>query len=302
MILIALLGFFISKKFRFGQVEQKFVSKILIFLINPFLIIHQFDMEFSSDKLAALGVVFGLSVVIHLVMLAVALIFVRSKSEEGKALDCIDRLSVVFTNCGFIGIPLISGVFPDGNGVLYLLSFIAAFNIFLWTAGYFLVSGKINLIKLVTNPNILAVVFGIVIFCMPFRLPFVVSKTVELVSSMNTAMAMFLLGMLFANFKGFKASYINRIIRLCILRHVVVMIVVLGIVFVAFRFMGSMNDIRLMCFVVYIAALCPVGMSVSSFAVLFDKDESYSGLAVLATSAVSVVMLPAGVALAELIL
>ncbi|MBQ5999385.1 MAG: AEC family transporter [Treponema sp.] len=302
MILIALLGFFISKKFRFGQVEQKFVSKIFIFLINPFLIIHQFDMEFSSDKLAALGVVFGLSVVIHLVMLAVALIFVRSKSEEGKALDCIDRLSVVFTNCGFIGIPLISGVFPDGNGVLYLLSFIAAFNIFLWTAGYFLVSGKINLIKLVTNPNILAVVFGIVIFCMPFRLPFVVSKTVELVSSMNTAMAMFLLGMLFANFKGFKASYINRIIRLCILRHVVVMIVVLGIVFVAFRFMGSVSDIRLMCFVVYIAALCPVGMSVSSFAVLFDKDESYSGLAVLATSAVSVVMLPAGVALAELIL
>lgn len=302
MVLIALLGFFITRKFKFGQAEQKFVSKVLIFLINPLLIVNHFDMDFSMEKLKALGFVFALSVVIHFAMLFVALVFIRSKDDEERKLDCIDKLSVVFTNCGFIGIPLISGVFPDGNGVLYLLSFIAAFNIFLWTAGYYIICGKINPVKIITNPNIIAVLSGILIFCMPFRLPYVVAKTVELVACMNTAMAMFLLGMLFANFRGFKASYLKRIVRLCVLRHVVVMVAVLGIVAVTYRLFSGVNDILLMCFVAYIAALCPVGMSVSSFAVLFDKDESYSGLAVLVTSAVSVIMLPAGVAIAELVL
>jgi hypothetical protein len=41
-------------------------------------------------------------------------------------------------------------------------------------------------------------------------------------------------------------------------------------------------------------------MSVSSFAVLFNKDESYSGFLVIETSIFSIITIPCAVAIAEL--
>lgn len=299
MFLIAVSGFFVTRKFKFGNQEQQFVSKILIYFINPILVFSRFDMDFDHESLKNFGIVFLLAVIIHFVMVAVSLVFCRTKNEGERELDQIDRLSVVFTNCSFIGIPLIDGIFPDTNAIFYLLPFIVVFNIFLWTFGYKTFCGQINVKKLLLNPNILAVLAGFVLFCCPFRLHEVISIPLQQISGMNTALAMFLLGMLFATFHGFKKSYVLHIVKLCVLRFVVVLVFVFGIIFAASRIFSGIQDIRLICYVTYIAALCPVAMSVSSFAVLFDKDESYAGLGVLVTSLFCVISLPLSVALAE---
>ena len=301
MILIAVAGFAVTRKFKFGMQEQQFVSKVLIYFINPCLIFSRFDMDYDLEHLKTFGLVTVMSVIVHLAMILAALIFCRSKTEEGKSLDSIDKLALVFTNCGFIGIPLIDGVFPGTQAVFYLLPFIITFNVFLWIFGYFIFCGKVNLKKLITNPNIIAVLLGIIIFCLPFRLPQVIAAPVKSISSMNTAMAMFLLGMLFANFHGFQKFYIGRMIKLCLLRFGLIMFISLGLVYAFYNIFGGLSDIRLICYVIFIASLCPVGMSVSSFAVLFNKDESYAGLSVLATSVVCVLTLPLSVAFAELI-
>ena len=121
----------------------------------------------------------------------------------------------------------------------------------------------------------------------------------KMIASLNTALAMFLLGMLFTGFKAIDKTLILRVVRVCIIKDVVAMLVVLSVLYGAFRLFANVDEIRLMCYVCYIAALCPVGMSVSSFAVIFNKDESYSGLLVLVTSVICVVTLPLSVALAE---
>lgn len=301
MMLIAVSGFAVTRFFKFGMAEQRFVSKVLIYFINPCLIFSRFDMPFDSSRLKAFFIVLLIAVIIHLVMIAVSLVFIRPVQNDEAGLYQIDRLGVVFTNCGFIGIPLIDGIFPGTDGVFYLLPFIVTFNVFLWIFGYKSFCGRVNLKKLITNPNIISVLLGILLFCLPFKLPYVISTPVKSIAGMNTAMAMFLLGMLFANFHGFNSSYISRIIKLCLVRFVVVMIFSLAICFAVFRILSSMPDIRLICYVCYIASLCPVGMSVSSFAVLFEKDESYAGLCVLATSILCVITLPISVALAGLL-
>lgn len=302
MLIIAASGFLVTKKFNFGVKEQQYVSKTLVYFINPCLIFSHFNMEFDPDRLMRLGFASALGFVLHVVLVITALIFVHSKSEKGKELDCLDKLSVVFTNCGFIGIPLIQGVFPDNNdAVFYLLGSILMFNIFLWTFGYMIVCGKINLKKLITNPNIIAIVAGLIIFILPVKLPEVISKSISHIASMNTATAMVLLGMLFANFNSFKGEYFGRIIKLCFLRNFLSAIVCFPVVYGAFRLFNNVQDIHTICYVAFIAALCPVGMSVSSFAVIFNKDESYSSLAVLATSALCVISLPLSIVVANLI-
>lgn len=303
MLIIAVSGFFLSKAFKFGKDEQKFVSKLLLYFINPCLIFSHFNLDFNFEKLKNLGIVILISCVIHLVMLAIGLIFFRSKTSQGMELDCIDKIAIAFTNCAFIGIPLIEGVLGS-EGVFYLLGYIVVFNIFLWTFGYAIIDGKVNIKKVFTNPNIISVVLGIVLFCVPVKLPDIIFTPLKLIGGMNTATSMILLGMLFANFRFTVheqvKAYVFRVLKLSFFRLVFNAIVNFLIILLIFRFFNFVQDIRLICFVVYISSLCPVGMSVSSFSVLFNKDESYSGLLVIATSVFSIITIPCAVAVAEL--
>ncbi len=299
MFIISVAGFAVTKAFRFGNLEQQFVSKMLVLFVNPCLIISRFDLDFEIEKFKSFLIVILLSVVVHFVMIAIALVFARSKDKEEKKLDCIDKIAFVFTNCAFIGIPLIDGALGH-EAVFYLLGFVATFNIFLWTFGYLMFAGKIHFKKLILNPNIIALVIGLAIFCLPVRLPSIIAVPLNLIGDMNTCLAMILLGMLFANFKKKEnVSYTIRIIKFSLIKHVVLTIAVFIIVFAAYKLFANVKDMRLICYVVYIAALCPVGMSVSSFAVIFNKDESYAALLCLVTSAISIVMLPLCIGIAE---
>ena len=70
MLLIAALSFFVSRKFKFGENEKQFVSKILLFFINPCLILNQFNIDFEAEKFKSFGVCFVLSFIVHLVMVS----------------------------------------------------------------------------------------------------------------------------------------------------------------------------------------------------------------------------------------
>ena len=321
MLIIAASSFGITKAFKFGKTEQQYVSKMLLLYINPCLILSHFDLDFDIGKLKSFGFVFALSLTAHVIMALIAFIFIRTRKEKAvaaatksiesgssagelalkqKSLDVIDKMSIVLSNCGFIGIPLISGVLGE-EGVFYLLAYITTFNIAVWTYGYFLMAGRVKLVKILTNPNIISVVLGIVIFCLPFRLPDVLSKPVKLVGSMNTAMAMILLGMLFANFKKTQnTGYTKRLIRVACVKYILEALAVFVLVFGVYNLFPTVQDIRLICYVVFIASLCPAAMSVSSMAVIFNKDESYSALICMTTSVLCVLFLPLSVGLAEL--
>ena len=301
MAVIALAGFAAAKAFGFGKKEQTFVSKLLLYVINPCLILHTFDQPFDKDRFKELLVVIAVSVAAHLLLMLLAVLTCRSRTEEGKKLDALDKISVVFTNCGFIGIPLINGIFGQG-GTFYLMGYIAVFNICLWTLGYYIISGKVKLAKVVTNPNVLAVLLGMIIFCIPYRLPDFIASPLTYIGEMNTATSMILLGMLFANFSRGEtplSNYVLRLVKVCSLRLVASFFVMLFVCWAASRLFSGMQNIHLMTFVVFIASLCPVGMSVSSLAVIFDRDESYASMIVALTSALCLLTLPLSVAIAE---
>ena len=147
MAIIGLGGFIFAKIFKVNESERKFLSKLLLYFIYPTMVLNSFNRDFDSQKLELLGIVVILSLIIHGLMIALGLLTSRQK---------IDRLAIAFTNCGFIGIPLIRGVFGD-EGIIFLMGYLAVFNVLVWTYGYHQLSGTINLKKIITNPNIIAV-------------------------------------------------------------------------------------------------------------------------------------------------
>lgn len=324
MMVIGVCGFIFGKIFKCGDKEQKFLSKLLLYFINPCMVFNSFNKPFDATKLKMLGLVIITSFVVHGVMIIIAHLFTISKNPAHKDFNQIDRVATVFTNCGFVGIPLINGVFGT-EGVFYLMGFLVVFNLLLWTYGYYQMGGSVNIKKIVTNPNIIAICLGLVVFCLPFDIPEVVFKPINMIGELNTATAMILIGLLFANFKlpsktetGDKESggenavqtvsvkyFFFRVVRLILIRLVFVSIINLGVVLAIYRLLAlvpgmDFEILKLFMFVVYICSLCPCGTSIPSLACVFDRDTSYASLLIPLSSIGCIVTIPAFVALAEL--
>lgn len=323
MAIIVIISFFFSRKNAFGKEASQYLSRLLLYVINPCMIVSTFDVEFSGQKLRSLGLAIGVSFAFHLAMIVLAtLLFARKKSSQGQGSlqgqeggrDSLSKIAIVFTNSGFIGIPLINGVF-GGEGVFFLMGYILVFNVLLWFWGEWLMTGTMRPLKVLANPNVLACGAGLAVFCLPFKMPYVIIEPLKMIGACNGAASMILLGLLFSGFGGAKEksgqgqeraapvkAFAKPLARDVFLRLVVCPLILLGATRFAMQAFSSVSQIQLIMSVLFIAAACPVGMSVSSFAVVFKKDADYASLLVAVSSAACVVTIPLLVALLELFL
>ena len=101
------------------------------------MIINSYRMEFSAEILHNLMAAFALSTLSILLGLIITLLF-TARSRDSRT--PIFRFACVFSNAGYMGLPLISALFGS-EGLLYASAFFTMFNLLLWTVGYSMVSG-----------------------------------------------------------------------------------------------------------------------------------------------------------------
>lgn len=291
MIIITLAGYIFARIAKVTDEQQKFMSRLLLYFINPFLVFNSFNMEFSWHKFGQLWFAAFIALILHGIMILLGILSSKEK---------IDRVAVAFTNCGFVGIPLIRGVFGD-EGVFYLMGYLIIFNVLIWTYGYYQFSGTTNVKKIITNPNIIAVMLGLILFCMPINLPEFIQKPIVMIADINTPMAMLLLGILFARFE-FDRTYIARLVKTVLFRLVIASLCNLVIILIAYKIFAGVQDIKMMLFAIYICSMCPVATTIPGLAVVFDHDKSFASLVVTVTSLFCIVTIPSFVALAEFII
>lgn len=291
MIIITLAGYIFARIAKVTDEQQKFMSRLLLYFINPFLVLNSFNMEFTWLKFRQLWFAAFIALILHAVMILLGLLSSKEK---------LDRVAVAFTNCGFVGIPLIRGVFGD-EGVFYLMGYLIVFNVLIWTYGYYQFCGKTNLKKIITNPNIIAVAIGLVMFCLPFKLPELLQKPIVMIADINTPMAMLLLGILFARFE-FDRTYVARLVKTMFFRLIVTSICNLGVILLAYKIFANVQDIKMMLFAIYICSMCPVATTIPGLAVVFDHDKSFASLLVTISSVFCILTIPSFVALAEFLI
>ena len=87
---------------------------------------------------------------------------IRSKDKEGQL---IERFSCLYSNCAFMGIPLIQGVYGT-EGVFCLTAYVTMFNLCSWTHGVVMMKGgKPNfkqMLKSLLSPSIIVTIIGII--------------------------------------------------------------------------------------------------------------------------------------------
>ena len=81
--------------------------------------------------------------------------------------------------------------------VFYVTMTMAVGTFVLWTYGIYLMSGDMSQIsfkKIVTNPAVIALAIGLVLFFAPIHLPAMVNQVLTGMANLNTGLAMLVLG------------------------------------------------------------------------------------------------------------
>ena len=215
---------FVMMAFGFVMSRAKLVTKegadqmtdVLLWTVTPCLLVETFYNSRSTGIGGSMLVFAALAAAGMLLPLAGTLLLFRKNSDEDRP---VLRFGTAFSNCGFMGLPLAQAIYGD-TGVMYASVFLTAFLLLQWTVGYAMMSGKGTPIKkILLNPGIIGFVISIPLLFLPFSIPEQVMYPVKAMASMNTPLAMVVIGarLAFADLKtafGDKKIYSVAALRL----------------------------------------------------------------------------------------
>ncbi len=268
------------------------IVNLLVLVVTPCLIVDSFQRPFDPSMLASLGLAFLIAVLGHAVAIALAVRVVRQRAADvRKPL----LLAAVFSNAGFMGIPLEQAILGE-TGVFFGVVYVIVFNLFMWSWGVRVMAdggGTAARWKMAANPGTVGIALGLPLFLFSVRLPPFLGAAVHHVANLNTPLAMIVIGHALAG------ARLGRVARLpaahaAVLFRLVAYPLLMIAALCPFR---NLLDRRMMLAIV-IAASAPVAAMVSMFAVKFGRDVDASVAVVCGSTVLSVLTLPPVIALA----
>ena len=137
-------------------------------------------------------------------VIALGIVLVRSgivRSQDSKVLklDGVEETSLIYSNAGNLIIPIVTAILGK-EWVIYTSAFLSVQLFLLWSHAKMKLCGEkgIDLKKILTNINMIAIFAGVLLFLLRIQLPAPVQDAVDSISSMVGPMGMLILGMLIA--------------------------------------------------------------------------------------------------------
>lgn len=291
LLLLMAVGFVLGKLHILDGAALSQLSRLLLCVVNPALMINTLLGE-TCDGPTVRGLLIAAAVLVAVYLLQglLMVLFFRRKGEEERG---VSRFSSIYGNVGFMGVPLIQSVLGQ-SGMLTTVVSLVVFNIAIWTHGIFLVGGKgkMSVKKALLNPGVIGMVIAVALFALRVELPGPVDSAVGYISSLNTPLAMVVIG---AQMAAVNLPELFRDKRLYGVSAVKLLLVP-GV------FMVLLLPLRLDP-VIYTAVVilsgCPVAGASSLMCQMAGKDTSMAARLVTLTTILSIVTLPVVSALAK---
>ena len=202
--------------------------------------------------------------------------------------------AAVFSNCGFMALPLQQALLGD-NGVFLGSSFVAIFNAFVWSWGLRIMSGdkkSLNPIKIITRPAILALIIGFVVFILSIPVPKILSEPISMIAALNTPLPMIIIGYHLASSNVLKGFVDVK----CILTVLLRLLVYPTIAIFGMWLCGIRGD---MLISLSICCAAPVAANATMFASKYERDVELSVNLVSISTLLSFITMPVMITIAE---
>ncbi len=284
LFLIILIGVYGTKKHIINDDVNKGLRRILLEITLPLLVINSFSFSFDEGMGRNIITAFIYSILFMILGGIISYILLKPlKGEKKKIL----HFANFFSNCGFIGFPIINSIF-GAEGVVYTSIFNMVFTIFLWTYGVMIFSDKLskeNIKKVLLNPSIIAVYIGIPIMIFNIKLPASILDTTKIVGDMTAPISMIIVGSILSKVKIksiFKEAsvYYGALIKLIVIPLAIYMIKLI------------IKDNSSVIDTIIVIQAMPAAAMTSIFAADFDKEKEYGAIVVFVTTLLSIITIP----------
>ncbi len=192
-ILVAIGIYLYKKKVVDNNVSQK-LSVIVMDICNPALIMASILSGNITATHKDLYTAFILSAAFYAGLVVLGFIFpfaVKAKKDERRFYNLMN----VYTNVGFIGIPVARAILPE-NAILYVIVCNVMYCLLFYTHGIIVLSNgkeKMN-IKKVASPGTIMAILSLVIFWFGITPPPIISNSITFIGNATVFLSMTLLG------------------------------------------------------------------------------------------------------------
>jgi len=187
------IGIFLYKRGVVDDHTSQRMSTIVMDVCNPALILASLlsgNVTATHHDLIV-AIVLGASFYIGLVILG----FIFPKLIRGGEDSRFYNMMTVYTNVGFIGIPVAKAILPE-NAILYVIICNVMYSLLFYTHGIIVMSNgkeKLSLKKILSPGTIMAVV-SLVIFWFNIYLPPIIANSISYLGNATVFLSMTLLG------------------------------------------------------------------------------------------------------------
>ena len=271
---------------------NKKLSNILLNLVLPLVIFVSFQRDSSPSLFKGLLISLVLAFATHIIGILISTVLIPKKGSD----NTIERFACIYSNCAFMGIPIVSGIF-GAEGVFYITAYMTAFNIFVWTHGVIMMTGRQEpkaMAKTLLSPTILAIILGMSFFVMQIHLPSILIESLDSLASVNTPFAMLIAGVTIGQTNNMKLFGKFRIYYVAFIKLLLIPSILL------FLFSRFPMDKTVLTTAI-LAAACPTAATGTMFALRYDKNALYASEIFAINSLLSMLTIPLVMALTEFI-
>ena len=301
------------------------LSKISVFLLSPCVIVSSFSMQVDGQAGHNLLLCFFYAILANFLFL-----FLGTFLKRPLHLSPVEEMSLEYTNCGNFVLPIVAGVLGE-EYLLYVSAYITVYNLLVWTHGIHLFQErdknspeacsnkdyfkevcskedyckaghskeeysngehKANaLFKILFNPNILAILFGVFLFFTKISLPAPLSLAISDLGKMIGPISMLITGIVLGTMSFKKILSYRRIYMITAFRLLLFPSIYLLLISILSRIEGFLDN-PVLFLVTFLSAMAPSAANVSQFAILYAKEEEYASCINIFTTLCTILSMP----------
>jgi hypothetical protein len=203
-------------------------------------------------------------------------------------------MAVVFSNCGFMGIPVAYALLGSAS-VIWVSLYVVVFQLFTWTVGVTFFQSKGSILKALLNPGVGGIVVGLILYGLNVNLPVMVSTPIDTLAMLNTPLAMVIIGGFLAGVSLRPQKGDGRMWLAISFRLVIMPMIMLGLAVA----LGLRNDVMV---AVMIPAAAPIAATAILLPAMFGGDVDLASRMTQLSNLASAITMPLIIALSQLLL
>ena len=268
-LLLFVAAGFLGRKFRaMPDGFDKMLSRFVMAIPLPCMIISSFNIEYSAENLLAAPMLIALSIGSMAFMFA--LLYAATAWMKDRALRKTVRFSLLFTNFTFVGFAVVRELYGPEGFFIYVLFTLPIRVVFYGGASVILgkagekINAKETIKRFLCEP-VIAVFIGFFLYAFRIELPGVLNSTIETIGNMASPLGLMLCGAIIADadFRQALRHPSVLVVTFCRLLAIPALIVLL------FRLLGVQPD-TLRATVCYFAM--PVASLTPAFLLRYDSE------------------------------